>query len=1265
MDGGVWHHVGAAAPRGGGALRPCLLPAAGTVAATAGGGFKKLRSSTMAGGSNEGCPGASACSREVVSSCVGGPTASCSAAGACTSEEDSSGGGGEPFFAHVGAQALGFYTPQAMLEALLHYRGADTGVVAEPPRLGSDNARRRKDALRPPIAAPPRRTTDGMLPPNLSLGAKALPVRSPLAEGVQDFSIGTLAGHLQDAILVGLGLMHGDLQSTKRKAVFVRPVFGGKGVFYSQGPDSFVVWASVTDSTGSVRCYCSCGGEDLKENVGARVRMGVSSTCSHAVAHVLALRAVALKLLCASVPDLLRRRPNLDASPSRPTDVHAEPAFVGKDGRSVHVVAYNRIMCVVVTPPTAAKQTRPVCRHVPCRTRNVLCVHSLAVKPSAAGYDGFYDEPGNEEDADAAARAAQDRGGANDVSGHAKRHDGDDGAAACDGGPHDDFDIHGEQEQPGPPPGTAPPATHGARNKKGAPRIFADTDRLRRARNMLPCRTEAAKCAHFDKIARGQTQPAGNDQKLFEEDCLDCGHAVGNLQAGKMATLHTLSGRVPVVTHAGVCSNADCGKTVPFDGSRLGLFSYSDKTVYTRTFLDIILFTIISTKSSISAASAASAFQLHCTGAIFDGDSAKSRQELGRATDEYSRTLIVPRNLYKCSKCYGCSETPYAAVVADGQTLGIFRDQSYPFERDTQNVPTIPISIDNACSVQSAKVRKCIRQRVKAGFGEEVAFSKVDQQAMSKFSANSGTMPEMGDHGDASHRKATAGWAAACFFNSFFQMSDVAADPSTPASPQTSKPPASQRHSSHPSTPASRLPPSSFHPPASADSPPRLEGGGPAVDSETVEVPHAHFKYCTTMRSVIGEADVLPIVRRERWAIVCSFFRTFLCEPVIGVFAGCSVQYLTALAHALVVGKLQREWMPLAECIESMHVVWPMLDMLADDMDADPEMCRAIGELLFFSLHTDLYMEDLWRGEMNADALLYEAEWKDTNSTKFGAWKRRQRRRPGRRPTGLVAVDASRHRASVQAEEVRSGIAFPDLDQVRPHPTDAAAAEAARACRAKAAANPKRSSKRKRADMEHGGLGDDDCRHAFLTHSTFTPGVVSYLCSCGILLGFEVLESAESPAGIVAALTAHFPRLPTTVYFDTACQAARNATRRVPWLVRLSNTAWALDRFHAPAHKCSPLFDANNYPERSGMHKTSAAENRHSLNKPLRNHLTYLGQDRFVVQMRLIGAINNLLILYRRSIGKSDVRHRPLPLFFHSLVASVCERVGCDCRHAQ
>lgn len=101
---------------------------------------------------------------------------------------------------------------------------------------------------------------------------------------------------------------------------------------------------------------------------------------------------------------------------------------------------------------------------------------------------------------------------------------------------------------------------------------------------------------------------------------------------------------------------------------------------------------------------------------------------------------------------------------------------------------------------------------------------------------------------------------------------------------------------------------------------------------------------------------------------------------------------------------------------------------------------------------------------------------------------------------------------------------------MRAHPADKVAFEAARAARDKAWMKAKTTFKRKRGDTEDNGLGDDDCRYTFPTHSSFTPGVVSCLCSCGILIGIEVLESAESPAGIIATLAARFPRLPRTVH---------------------------------------------------------------------------------------------------------------------------------------
>lgn len=176
---------------------------------------------------------------------------------------------------------------------------------------------------------------------------------------------------------------------------------------------------------------------------------------------------------------------------------------------------------------------------------------------------------------------------------------------------------------------------------------------------------------------------------------------------------------------------------------------------------------------------------------------------------------------------------------------------------------------------------------------------------------------------------------------------------------------------------------------------------------------------------------------------------------------------------------------------------------------------------------------------------------------------------------------------------------------------------------------------------ERKAIGDDDCMHEFRKSAVFAPGVVSFMCSCGEFLGFEVLEEVESPACIVSALEMRSPRLPTVVYLDTTCQTAQNATRRMPWLVRNSRTTWALDRFDPAAHKCSPIFDANMYPKCTSGHKTSAAENRHSLNKPLKTHLFYLGQDRVFVQMRLHGALTTSAFCTGSLWGAGKSSRRP------------------------
>lgn len=199
-------------------------------------------------------------------------------------------------------------------------------------------------------------------------------------------SISTMYGELQDAILEGLGLLDEELNRNNVASV-VPPVLRGSSIFYSRASTSFVVWAAALKA--NVCFYCSCGAENGEENAAARLRMGVSSRCRHAVAFALALRGVAQHVLCASVADLLHRYATFDNSGATATHVTAVEVEVDNAGQRTHVVRYNGIWFVVKPPQTHSRRSLPVCKDLPCRKRRTYCLHSCAVKPPIAGYGNF------------------------------------------------------------------------------------------------------------------------------------------------------------------------------------------------------------------------------------------------------------------------------------------------------------------------------------------------------------------------------------------------------------------------------------------------------------------------------------------------------------------------------------------------------------------------------------------------------------------------------------------------------------------------------------------------------------------------------------------------------------------------------------------------------------------------------------------------------------------------------------------------------------
>jgi len=125
-----------------------------------------------------------------------------------------------------------------------------------------------------------------------------------------------------------------------------------------------------------------------------------------------------------------------------------------------------------------------------------------------------------------------------------------------------------------------------------------------------------------------------------------------------------------------------------------------------------------------------------------------------------------------------------------------------------------------------------------------------------------------------------------------------------------------------------------------------------------------------------------------------------------------------------------------------------------------------------------------------------------------------------------------------------------DLKAVRPFETDSTreAVNDARAVKLKA---------RKEAleVLLAQALEEGDCRHAFMDSQTFMLWVDNFLGTCGILIVYDFLYRAESPAHVLGALVQRFPLLTSVFLFDTVCQMESNALRRMPWFINFCDMA--------------------------------------------------------------------------------------------------------------
>ena len=995
-------------------------------------------------------------------------------------------------------------------------------------------------------------------------------------------------------------------------------VAGGAAVVLSEGERAYIVWARCED--GAVSYLCTCGGKNGAEAVQLRAWLGTSSSCCHARGLKASYAELAVADDLADDKALLERYPALDNASSPPA-AECQVFYATKTSKKkgVFAVYLQSTWTTVVIRNKLNKQRtkkrvqrRPACTLISCAKDHWTCPHASSVATWCSELRRAMD-------------AAVAMGG-------------------CLVDPFKDVLLPTVTVVPDAPQTVAALAAEWA--------SFSDEARGRCSRNLLPCTGEVDDCHLFDQLAdtgREAEYPAHLPVVLCEATCFSCGSAY-NGGSGKNtgATLHTLRGRVTVTLRQWVCS---CGEPVAYDGAHDGLFASSKETVFTRTFLDVMTQMVFTGHGTLSSAASVLCFLLESTKSLSGAPSSLARQTLIVAVHRYSRTLIVPATLYRCTKCKRAGDRPYIAVIADGQVLSILRNQSQPLVRLTQDVVCVAMDAGLGACLSSAAMRAAIRKRLTADKQVVARVTKDDHAALKRLSEELSSVPAPHAADAVTSLPANLSWASAFLFFSFYtnELSEVDPGEDEMAAAGSG---ADDEDGDAP-------------PPAAAQGDGAVHGAAPAAHGEVgVEgavVPPARGPFCAS-KQVAGAVGVglSATAERERWRIVRRFLLTFLGHPVIGAFTGLPRKKIKRLAAKMALGAPVHEWKLQTTAVESVGIVWPFLRPVGMSDEIDPLMTRAIGEVLLFACLVDGYWETHWRSQASPASLAFEENWRDTSAAKYAAWAE-PRTAPLPASSPLLCSKFSSTRGKAQLLEVLSGHVWPDLDPVRPFITDskAEAVNDARAVKVKAG-------REALVEMLDKELGSDDCRHAFIASQTFMPGVENFLCPCGLLVGYDFLDRAESPAHVLASLMQRFPLLPSVVYFDTACQMARNASRRVPWLVHKSAMAASIDRAHRlqKQHGCSPVYDADAYPGRSVRHRTACAESRHSINKAFKTHLVHLRQDHFIVQLRLLGALVNLRVKMRHELGR-ETNHRRVCHFFYSHVQDYCDRRRCTCAHGR
>ena len=170
------------------------------------------------------------------------------------------------------------------------------------------------------------------------------------------------------------------------------------------------------------------------------------------------------------------------------------------------------------------------------------------------------------------------------------------------------------------------------------------------------------------------------------------------------------------------------------------------------------------------------------------------------------------------------------------------------------------------------------------------------------------------------------------------------------------------------------------------------------------------------------------------------------------------------------------------------------------------------------------------------------------------------------------------------------------------------------------------------ADRQKTSHPGDSCRKASYSHPSLSPGIFTLFCPHGICLGYEVMQSCESPMHPFNIFKQRFRVAPQVIVYDNA------------ELHSFAKTLFTVDRFHWHGHTgCSSGYNLSMYKTMSLKEINSQVKEQVNAGlQRIRKQLAYMLPENFMFTISLFFSLNKSDI-----IRKLDVQHQAFYMYYY------------------